>query len=326
MASRICHRVALEHQLAIDARKGRPRRGPVGLARHIGQRHVVGARGDAELAARAGAGRGRRGKREVPQVALDAEAGAGHATVEHRLLHVATRRFVHAQRQVARHGCGAAARQAARQLEPARQARAAAMDDAGAARALAPGAPRAGLPAREADFALRIGIGEARVGDGHLDGRWRARIGGGANAPGQLRRKRVERHLGLFEDAGQDQRALVEQQAGLATCFVGVDLDGGVAPTRPADAPRPAQPARRQASVRRCWPWPGSATARRAGRPSAASSALTCPVGASSANSLASVAPSGTRAATCAITPRSRWSASTCPPTHGPTASFTPAA
>ena len=159
------HRVALEHQLAVDARKGRPRRGPVGLARHIGQRHVVGTRGDAELAARAGAGRGRRGKREVPQVALDAEAGAGHATVEHRLLHIATRRL---RARPAADSAPRLQRGRATSCPSARAGPAGARRGHGRRRRRSRcgrGGPRAGLPACEADLALRIGIGEARVGD-----------------------------------------------------------------------------------------------------------------------------------------------------------------
>ena len=192
------------------------------MRRHVGIGHIGHLGCDAEVAI------ARVHERHVVQVALHAEVDdAGGALVD-GIAHVVARRLGNVERQVAKHARAVGAGQLALQVEHAGMA-ALAMRDGRVAGA--PGGFR---------LALRIGIGKARFRHLHLHLV-------AVELPLQLRRQLIDRHHRLFEHAGQIESALGDRQSGGAAGLARIELGGGTAQPRRADAPAFGWRLRRQA-------------------------------------------------------------------------------
>ncbi|EWS57328.1 hypothetical protein Y694_04645 [Methylibium sp. T29-B] len=218
------HRLAVEHQLALDVGQRRPRRmqprgdgrsrfaGPARVARHVGQPHPFEPGRDAELARPLrgpGAGRSRRAERKPPQIAAHLEVHCARPAGLHRALDVLPHARRQAQRQVARHARGQRIAQAPIELEHARQAP-----------CLSSGVP-GGL-----EFALGIVVGEPDLAGPQLDARRRA-AGAGIDAPVQAAAQALQRDARLFEHARELQRTVAQRERRLAAALAGRQLDVG---------------------------------------------------------------------------------------------------
>ena len=194
------HAVVVEDQLARQVLQRRPGHLPGGLqaGRHVGQRDAVHLPGKAEFAARRCLRTG-----DVAQIALHAHRHVARLALDHRLAHVAARRFGNAQRQVTVHARAVGAAEAARQVQHARKAR----------RPLLAGH---GLPFR-LEGARGIGVAQLQLVHVQLD---LPALHAPAGAGGQL----GQRDAWLVEHARKAEGAVADGQRRVAAGRRGLEL------------------------------------------------------------------------------------------------------
>ena len=194
------HAVVVEDQLARQVLQRRPGHLPGGLqaGRHVGQRDAVHLPGKAEFAARRCLRTG-----DVAQIALHAHRHVARLALDHRLAHVAARRFGNAQRQVTVHARAVGAAEAARQVQHARKAR----------RPLLAGH---GLPFR-LEGARGIGVAQLQLVHVQLD---LPALHAPASAGGQL----GQRDARLVEHARKAEGAVADGQRRVAAGRRGLEL------------------------------------------------------------------------------------------------------
>ena len=235
------HRIALEHQAAVDRTEGRPRRLPgrrIAPGRHRGNRGQGGVqhlRGESKFTVAAVH------EWEVPEVALHLVGHFSQLTSLHRAPHPVAGDRADAQRQVTRHLLG-----------PALAERAAQGQHAGQTPALAKAVPCPAVPGG-VERAARVGVVEAGVLHRQFDPRqplgrgWTGRGSGGGwrhasagpqrlDLPFQLGAEVRQQHTGRLENPRQLNRAIDQRQPGLAASFGRGDVQIGPTPARPANA------------------------------------------------------------------------------------------
>jgi hypothetical protein len=180
------------------------------VGRQVVEVDVLQRRGDAELALFA-----RLVERHVVDLAHHTETDPVRAAAAHRFAHVVARVGVDRQRQVTVHPRGVGARERGGEVEFAGETRL-----GGAGRHLA------GAPAH-LGRAFGVGVGQAHVVQLRLDAF-------ALHAPGRVGLQAVERHVRVFENIGQCQRALGHADVGAAAGLVDVEVHRGARDAGPS--------------------------------------------------------------------------------------------
>ncbi len=219
------HGVAVEHQLAVELREGRPagggatRLGMQQAGRHVVELGVAHIAADHEFAGHALA------EGNLPQVAVDLEAHVAQLAALDGVLQVGAGFVRDGGRQVARHAGRPALGDGGVELQRAGQPGAGGQAVVAGRIAGGPGG---------FERALHVVVDYAGAVGAHFDAGRQAGLLGGGDCPVEARIEFAQREHGLVEHAGQRQRAVAHAHVGLAAALAGVEagievLDAGPA-------------------------------------------------------------------------------------------------